>query len=336
MKVTIYEIAKRANVSIATVSKVINNNGRISENTRKKVKKIIEETNYEPNMIASALMGKQTKTIGLLIPDLSNPFFAELAKHIEVYGQEYGYNIVICNTDYDSKKENSYISLLLKRQIDGFILASGFERTEKVEELLNNDIPVVIVARDFPMLPVNTVAIDDYMGGYMAAKHLIGLGHKHIGVIARDLQSNRERLRGFKAALKENKLTLHPEFHYMQDEDQIKVGKEMAKLYFDSQAPITAIFACSDLIAAGVIQKSKEYSLSIPGDISIVGFDNISIASIIEPTLTSIAQPINELGKEVVSLIISIIKGDRNNQTRIVLHPSIVKRNSSGKAVKRS
>jgi len=195
MKVTIYDVAKEANVSIATVSKVINNTGRISEKTRRKVKEIMLELNYRPNMIASALMGKQTKTIGLLIPDFSNPFFSELAKSIEDRGHELDYNLVICNTDYDSEKESNYLSLLKQKQVDGFILASGFENLDEVKQQIDDDIPVVIVARDFPMFSVNAVALDDFMGGYLAAEYLIELGHENIGVVARDLYSNRERLR---------------------------------------------------------------------------------------------------------------------------------------------
>src|SRR5699024_7793731 len=147
MKVTIYDVAKEANVSIATVSKVINNTGRISEKTRRKVKDVMIELNYRPNMLASALMGKQTKTIGLLIPDLANPLFSELARSIEDRGQELDYNLVICNTDYDSEKENNYLALLKQKRVDGFILASGFEHLDKVEQLMEEDIPVVIVAR---------------------------------------------------------------------------------------------------------------------------------------------------------------------------------------------
>lgn len=164
MKVTIYDVAKEAGVSIATVSKVINKTGRIGEKTKRKVRAVIEELNYQPNMMASALMGKQTKTIGLLIPDLANPFFSELARSIEVRGQELGYNLVMCNTDYQIEKEDQYLALLKQKSVDGFILASGFERLDKVEQLMKEDIPVAIVARDFPMFTVNAVALDDFMG----------------------------------------------------------------------------------------------------------------------------------------------------------------------------
>lgn len=329
MKVTIYDVAKEANVSIATVSKVINNNGRISDKTRNKVKDVMEQLNYRPNILASALMGKQTKTIGLLIPDLANPFFSELARSIEDRGHDLGYNLVICNTDYENEKENQYLSLLKQKSVDGFILASGFENLDKVEELMKEEIPVVIVARDFPMFPVNAVALDDFMGGYLAANHLIELGHQNLGIVARDLWSNRERLRGFKHALGENDLSLNSNFEFIDELDHIKAGREIAEKYIKSDDRPTAIFACNDLLAAGVIQMAKQLGLNVPEDLSVVGFDNTSIATIIEPPLTTIAQPIQNMGKEVMDLTVSIIKKEREEKSRITLLPSLVKRKST-------
>lgn len=329
MKVTIYDVAKKANVSIATVSKVINDTGRISEKTKSKVKDAMVELNYRPNMIASALMGKQTKTIGLLIPDLANPFFSELARSIEDQGHELGYNLVICNTDYKMEKEINYLTLLKQKQVDGFILASGFENFDKVKEIISEDTPVVIVARDFPMFSIDAVAIDDFMGGYLAAEHLVELGHENIGVVARDLYSNRERLRGFNYLLEEKGLEVKKNFQYVKHMDHIQAGREMMEVYSKSDQIPTAIFACNDLLAAGVIQYAKEIGLNVPEDLSVIGFDNTSIASIVEPPLTTIAQPIQGMGKEVMNLIVSLIKGKKEEKSRIILLPSLVKRKTT-------
>ena len=332
MKVTIYDVAREANVSIATVSKVINNNGRISEKTRRKVREVMERLNYHPNMMASALMGKQTKTIGLLIPDLANPFFSELARSIEDRGHELGYNLVICSTDYQIDKENKYLSLLKQKGIDGFILASGFENLDKVEELMQEDIPVASVARDFPMFSINTVAIDDFMGGYLAASHLIKLGHKNIGIIALDVWSNRERFRGFKQALEENNLEFTPDFEFIQKSNNLlEAGKFMTHKYLSGSKPPTAIFACNDLLAAGVIQAAKEMGMNVPEQLSVVGFDNTIIATIVEPTLTTIAQPIQSMGKEVMDLMVSMIEGEIKEKRRITLLPTLVERKSTVK-----
>ncbi|MFF2501029.1 LacI family DNA-binding transcriptional regulator [Peribacillus sp. NPDC058075] len=326
MKITIYDVAKEANVSIATVSKVINKNGRISEKTKRKVYKVMEELNYQPSLIASALMGKQTKTIGLFIPDLANPFFSELARSIEDRANELGYNVVICNTDYLIEKENKYISLLKQKSVDGFILASGFEKLKQVEQLMNEDIPVAIVARDFPMFPVNAVAVDDFMGGFEATTYLIGLGHKDIGIIARDVWSNRERLRGYKEAMEINGLEI-PDFKFAED-TTIAAGEEVTKEFLKSKKPPTALFACNDLLAIGAIQAAKAQNVKVPDQLSVVGFDNTMIAGIVDPPLTTIAQPIQRMGQEVVNLMIKMIKGDKE-KTRLTLLPELVIREST-------
>lgn len=334
MKVTIYDVAKEANVSIATVSKVINKTGRISEKTKRKVLEVMKQLDYQPNMLASALMGKQTKTIGLLIPDLANPFFSELARSIEDRGHELGYNLVICSTDYQTDKENKYLTLLKQKSVDGFILASGFENLDKVEELIKQEIPVAIVARDFPMFSINAVALDDFMGGYLAASHLIELGHKNIGVIARDVWSNRERMRGFKQALAENSLPFFADFEFIEDINHVKAGKGITHKYLQSSNRPTAIFACNDLLAIGAIQAAKECGLHVPEELSIVGFDNTMIATIVEPPLTTIAQPIQNMGNEVMNLMVSMIKGERKEQVRMTLLPSLVQRKSTFPLIK--
>lgn len=328
MKVTIYDVAEKANVSIATVSKVINNKGYISQKTRERVKQVMKELNYRPNIMASALMGKQTKTVGLLIPDFANPFFAELARSIELRGHELGYNLVICNTDYKEDKERKYIELLRQKSIDGFILASGFENTEMIEKLIEADIPVVVVARDFSMISVNAVALDDFMGGSIAAQFLLEMGHENIGVVGRDLWSNRERIRGVKYVLEKEELSIHPKFRYVEGLDHIDVGGNMAEEYLRSNHPPTAIFACNDLLAAGVMRRAKELGYKVPEDLSVIGFDNTSMAHIIEPPLTTIAQPLESMGTEVMNLIVKIIKGKKTDVSRTTMLPSLVKRES--------
>lgn len=331
MKVTIYDVAKEANVSIATVSNVINKKGRIGEKTRKRVYEAMEALNYEPNVIASALMGKQTKTIGLLIPDLANPFFSELARSIEDRSHELGYNIVICSTDYREDKENKYIGLLKQKRVDGFIFASGFEKLTRVEELMKEDIPIAIVARDYPNFSVNAVVIDDYMGGYIAAEHLIEKGHKKISVVAVDIYSNRERIRGFKDALSKHHLQIAQEIDFIGEieKNHMDVGRKVAERYLQCEDRATAMFACNDLLAIGAIQAAKQAGLKVPEDLSVVGFDNTNIASIVDPPLTTVSQPIQLMGREVMDLIISVFKGEREDNVRVTLTPTLVEREST-------
>ena len=183
MKATIYDVAKEAGVSIATVSKVINGKGKISEETRGSVLAIMDRMDYQPSVIASALTGKKTFTLGLLVPDISNPFFAEIARAIEDQSQRYGYSVVMCSTDNKDDKVERYIALLLQKSVDGIIIATGIDKINILEQLLSKRIPVVLLAREMPLVAVNTVVVDDYVGGSMAAKHLLELGHKRMAVL---------------------------------------------------------------------------------------------------------------------------------------------------------
>ncbi|MFM1653660.1 LacI family DNA-binding transcriptional regulator [Brevibacillus sp. B_LB10_24] len=330
MKPTIYDVAKAAGVSIATVSKVINNTGRISEKTRKLVLNIMKEMNYQPSVVASALTGKSTYTIGLMIPDLANPFFSGLARSIEDHAHVLGYNIVICSTDYEPDKEAKYISLLLQKSVDGIILASGFENIDAVKELIKQKVPLAILAREIPSLEVDTVAIDDCLGGYQAASHLIGLGHKKIAIIARDLWSNRERMRGYRLALDEAGISYGKEVEYVR-ESNVESGKQLAEKLLRSEDPPTAIFACNDLLAVGAIQAARERGMSVPADLSIVGFDNTVWASAIDPPLTTVAQPIRDMGTQVMNLLVQEINGQKKYKQRIMLLPELVVRGSTAK-----
>lgn len=328
MKPTIYDVAKEANVSIATVSKVLNKSGRISDETRKRVLKVIEQLNYQPSMMATALTGKSTFTIGLLIPDLANPFFAELARSIEDRGHELGYNIFICSTDYQVAKEKNYIDLLKRKSVDGLILASGFEDTTEVEKLIQEKFPVAIVARDSFSPQVNSVTIDNFHGGYEAASYLIRLGHTRIAMIARNVWSNRERLRGYRQALNDHNLEECVPFEFTKESD-IESGKKVAENYLRSKTRPTAIFAGNDLLAIGAIQTAREMGIKVPDQLSVVGFDNTAIATLVNPRLTTMAQPIKMIGQEVMDLMVEEIEKNGQNKKKIVLSPELVVREST-------
>lgn len=332
MKPTITDVAKKAGVSIATVSKVMNNTGKISDATKKKVLKIMKEMEFQPSVMATALKGKSTFTIGLLIPDLANPFFSELARSIEDRGHNLGYNLVICSTDYSTEKESKYISLLKQKSVDGLILASGFENFEGVKELLREKFPVAVVAREIPSLEVDTVTVDDFLGGYQAASHLISLGHKKIAIIARNVWSNRERLRGYQQAMMEAGIEFDDKIEYVE-ETSVEYGKRMAEKLLSSSNKPTAIFACSDSLAIGVFYAARQCGLQIPRDLSVVGFDDTPWAGASFPPMTTIAQPIREMGLAVTDLLVKEIKGEKETKQRIKLLTRLVARESTSKIV---
>ncbi|MEI7026889.1 LacI family DNA-binding transcriptional regulator [Paenibacillus sp. y28] len=328
---TIYDVAKEAGVSIATVSKVINQTGRISEKTRQHVQEIMKNLNYQPSVVASALTKKRTYTIGLLIPDLANPFFAEIARSVEDRAHELGFNLVICNTDNDLAKEERYTDLLRQKSADGIILATGVRSNTMLKKLMQQKQAIAVIARDMPSLAVDTVLVDDFLGGYLAASHLIELGHRHLAIITENLEvmSSRERLRGCRQALEEAGLVLEDKWVRVSAFD-VQGGKQTAASLLDEEHPPTAIFACNDLLGIGVIQAARERGLTVPRDLSVVGFDNTILATIIDPPLTTVAQPIQELGRQIVDLISQEINGNKGSKQRVVLLPELVIRGSTG------
>jgi len=327
MKPTIYDVAEKAGVSIATVSKVINNTGRISDKTRKKVNLIMSELNYHPSFVASALTGKRTQTIGLLIPNIANPFYSEFARNLEDRAHELGYSIVICSTDYNEEKEKKYVSLLMRKQVDGFIITSGFTNVGLIQEVMDQKIPVALIAYSIPTLSLNSIGIDDYKAGYQATAHLAELGHKRIAVIAETVQSSNDRVRGYKDALKEYQLEFDINL-YIETKATVEDGEIATDKLLNVEEPPTAIFAFNDILAIGTMQCAKKRGLSIPENLSVIGCDNTILALI--PSLTTMGQPLREMGHEAADVLIEEIEGKKTRKQQILLSPELVIRDSTG------
>jgi DNA-binding LacI/PurR family transcriptional regulator len=330
MKATIYDIAKEAGVSIATVSKVINGKGRISVETRSAVFAIMERLDFQPSVIASALTGKKTFTLGLLVPDVSNPFFAEIARAIEDQGHQLGYSVVMCNTDNKDEKIERYISLLLQKSVDGIIIATGIEKKEILEQLLAKGLPIVLIARELPFIAVDTVVVDDYVGGCMAANHLLEMGHKEIAFLAESqkVSSSRERMRGFRQTMLDAGLLLNEQWLKVCDYKVEDGNSKTLELLQEDRRP-TAIFACNDMLAVGALQAAREMKINVPSELSIISFDNTILSSVTNPPLTTIAQPMEQMGKLAVDLIVQNIKESNHQKQRIVLRPELIIREST-------
>ncbi|MDX6153210.1 LacI family DNA-binding transcriptional regulator [Marinococcus sp. PL1-022] len=324
MKPTIYDVAERAGVSIATVSKVINDKADVGQKTKKRILKIIEEVGYHPSMVASALTGKHTHTIGLVIPDIANPFFAELARSVEDTGHANGYSVVICNTDNDPEKEVQYLWWLNQKKVDGVVLGTGMHNMEALKEFMEQNIPVVLVSRDIPTLAVSTVLVDDFRGGYLAAQHLLGLNHRKVLLLVGDLDNSSEqnRLRGFYAGFEEAGLS----------KKNVKIIEELMTTQQAGNAVletlkkdinVSAAFALTDFLAIGCIQGARETGKSVPEDFSVIGFDDTFIAVLSHPPLTTISQPIVEMGEIVTQTLVDQIKGKKQSNRTIILTPEI-------------
>ncbi|MGB9976572.1 LacI family DNA-binding transcriptional regulator [Thermovenabulum sp.] len=332
MPVTIYDVARKANVSIATVSRVLNNSSLVSAKTRERVMKAIEELNFSPNVIASALTKKSTKTLGIVVPDISNPFFAELTRGVEDACNDFGFNLIICNTDNSIDKEVTYIKLLKQKSIDGYIISTAYYNDEIVLKMIKSNVPMILLGRDIECEGCNFDAVvsDNEKGGYLATKHLIDLGHQKIACLLGPprVKVNLEREKGYLKAIHEANLKIYPELVGYGD-FKVDFGYKKALEILTGKIKPTAFFAANDLTAIGVIKAAKSLGLKVPQDISVVGYDNTMLAELVDPPLTTISQQMKKMGYLAAEMLIKRIKNERTAGEKVVFDVNLVIRKST-------
>ncbi|HHE55253.1 MAG TPA: LacI family transcriptional regulator [Caldithrix abyssi] len=331
-RTTLKIIAEKTGVSVTTVSRVLNGQAtryRISKETSEKIYKCAKELHYTPDSLARGLRLKRTHIIGLIIPDISNPFFATIAYNIEVEARKAGYSIMLCDSEENTELEIESIKLLQSRKVDGLLICPVGQKSEHLERLHNEGIPLVIVDRYFPDLPFSYVVSDNYNGAKAAVEYLIENGHKKIACIQGLLNTrvNDDRVRGYKDAHIKHGLTID-ETLIVGDSFGEKNGYIGAKLILSRSSP-TAIFAASNLIALGSLRAISEEGFKIPDDISIISFDDQPYTEYLATPLTTIAQPHSEMGQIAVKLIIEQIESKGNfNPVKLKLPTKLIKRKS--------
>jgi len=332
MNPTIKDVANLAGVHPSTVSRVINGDSRISEKTKNKVLLIIKKLGYTPNAIARGLKTKRTYTLGMLIPDITNPFFAEIARGAEDTANVNGFNIILCNTDDKLKKERTYLDILKEKRVDGLILGTAHTKDKSILELEKNNFPYILVSRNIEGLDKNCIIVDDVAGGIMATEYLIKLGYRKIAHITGPLRvrSAINRLKGYKFALKKHQIEYNEEL-VEEGDFRIKGGYQAMKKFLELPESPTAIFAANDLMALGAIQAIQKKKYHIPKDFCIIGFDDIRSASFVYPPLTTIRQPMLEMGALAVKMLLRIIEEGEFNQRKIVLKSKLIIRESCKK-----
>lgn len=329
---TIYDVAKEAGVSIATVSNVINGKGNVGKKKREEIFKVMDRLQYKPSVIASALMGKKTYTLGLLIPDVSNPFFSEIARAVEDMAHEEGYSVIVCSTDNNDERIEKYIKLLEQKSVDGLLIGTGVENANIIAQLSENSVPIVMIVRETPDITVHRVLTDDFKGGSLAAGHLLQLGHENVAILLENAKfsSSKERVRGFRFALFEAGKTLDDE-RIVACQSTIKDGKRATTMLLRGPNPPTAIFCCNDMLAIGALQAARECGVRVPEQLSIIGFDNTILSTVTNPTLTTIDQPTDEMAKLAFGLLLSSPdEGSDDIKQRIVMEPKLIVRESTG------
>lgn len=320
-QLTIKDIASMAGVSISTVSRAINNSGPVNEKTRSKILKIIEQTKFTPNGLARGLR-TSTKTIGLLIPDITNLFFIELVKGIEHVLDQKNYSALLFNTDWDSKKENHYLNLMEERRVEGVIFMATFLSYSTLQLLPEKDIRVVSIQNG--VKGIDSIFTKDGEGAFEATEHLINLGHKRIAFVGfkniTDCMNN--RLKGYEYALKKHGIPVDQTYQLFC-EPRGDYGYEIAQELFRLPQLPTAVLAISDHMAAGIFRAFEEKGIKVPDDISVIGFDNTHLCQWLSPKLTTVAQPIFEMGKAAASLLLErISNGSSEEIVREVILPT--------------
>ena len=337
MAYTIRDIAKEVGVSITTVSLVLNNKKcRVSQETRDRILETARNFNYNPNSSARALVTKKTQTLGLIIPDISNPFFSELAMAIETEAQEQNYSIIFCNSSQKGEKDVSNLSLLIGKQVDGLIITTSLSNSdmEHIHQfnriVYESKIPVVAVDRQIPQKNYDYVSIDHMEGGFLATRHLLELGHRKIGCITGPLDSTsaKERYNGYINALGMFGIQLDESLVYHGDY-QMGTGLKGAEILIGRG--VSAIFACNDMMACGACRQARLMGRAVGRDLSIIGYDDIPLCEILEQPLTTIAQPISIMGKNACRLLIELIHEPQRKIQNIRFLPSLIVRNTTAR-----
>lgn len=329
--VTMRQIAERADVSIGTVSHVINDTARVRPKLRQRVLDAIRSLGFQPSALAQGLRTNRTRMLGMLIPDITNPFFPSVVRGVEDVAFQNSYRVILCNTDNDPAKESSYFNELRSYRPAGLLLipAVGTDMTSLLKPGMPGIPPVVCLDRCPDGWTGDAVVVGNALGAYRATKYLIHAGHRHIAVITGPsrLANAVERLTGFRKALKEAGLTLPTEF-VQEAAFDTPSGFQVAKRLLRMLPRPTAIFACNDMMALGVLHAIHEFGIRCPEELSLVGFDNLEFCEYTSPALTSVYQPGYQLGATAANLLVERIKGLQEAPKHVVLETELKIRNS--------
>ncbi len=325
------EVANKAEVSIATVSRALNYPDKVDPTTLSRINKIIKEVNYKPNRVAQRLRIKDghRKIIGLLVPDIQNPFYVDVVRGVEDYAYSRNYALLMSNFAQSKDKEKMYLDILKSESVDGLIVAPYDEHDEEVISLIKSGIPTVCVDRGLSDIPVDVILVDNEKGAFDAVNLLIKKGHKRIAYVGGlpSIPTSQLRKDGYERALKSNKIEIDKnliKFGDSKHESGKKIARELLKL----KNPPTAIFAGNNLITLGALETIHSLNLTIPKDVAIVGFDDMPWAISLNPPLTAVKQPGYDIGKQAAGLLYQRIMDPDKLTAKTILNTELVIRNS--------
>lgn len=306
---TMRAVADLAGVSIATVSHVINDTRAVSAPLTARVLDAMEQLDYQPDVVARSLRRRETLTIGLLLPTVEIPFYGWVAEGVEAAANEAGYSVILCNSGWSTQRERHHLRNLIARRVDGLLCSSLAMTAEHLAPLLRRETPIVVFERTMPGLELDAVEIDNFQGAYDATAHLIALGHRRIGCITGlpDSDLNTCRLRGYTQSLEAAGLPVDSELIITGDYGAA-AGVQHGSRLLNAPQPPTAVFAFNDLMAMGVMQAAQARGLRVPDDLAVIGFDGLPLTAFTSPPLSTVEQPVTDMGAAAVSLLLDRIR----------------------------
>jgi DNA-binding LacI/PurR family transcriptional regulator len=329
---SLQEVARRAKVSIATVSRVLNKSEKVVPETRAIVEQALRDLEYRPSRVARRLRMKDGRAhlVGLIIPDIQNPFYAEIARGVEDAAYAAEYALLLCNSDESSEKEQFYLEVMRSESVDGVVLPPFDETDAAVAAIMKTGMPVVCVDRSLSKEKTDLVEVDNYRGGFEAVTHLIERGHKSIGLIEGRIQvsTNRERRRGYLDALADAGIPVRKDLMREGDFRQ-ESGRVLAGQLLDMKKPPTALFALNNLMTIGALNAIHQRNLKVPTDVAIVGFDDLPFAEALDPPLTVVRQPAYEVGRQAMELLLKRIMEPARSTVTMRLLPQLIVRRST-------
>ena len=331
--ITIKDIAKAVGVSASTVSRALTGSPLVSDETRSRILDVARSLGYERNELARALVKGASGAIGLVVPDITNPFFSDVARGVSDIAERAGYGVILCNTDGRVDRELSYVRLMRRKRVDGLLVCSATLDAPFVQDLTAAGTPFVLVSRMSADPDVPYVITDDRAGARLAVEHLVDLGHRRIGFIGgpENVQASRDRMRAYRDVLSEQAISARSEWSHHADFTQA-AGRQVGQQILAQADRPTAIFAANDVTALGVLEVAEGLGLRVPEDLSLVGYDDISYASLPRIQLTTVAQPAVEMGQIASDWLFSRIESDDVPPLQRVLSPRLVVRSTTGPA----
>ncbi len=330
---TIYDVARLAGVSTATVSRALNGTGQIAPATRTAIAAAVEQLGYSPNPIARSLVTNTTQTIALLLPDITNPFYAELVRGIQQSALSRGHMMLLCTTEGDPEREEEYLNLLQAKRVDGALVDGLVLPPDRIARFVRDGFPIVCLDRDIDSSSIPLVQVDNRLGGRLATEHLLALGHTRIAHVsgAQALGISEERIAGYRDALAAAGVDADPRL--LADGGFTEEGGyEATRGLLGSGVAFTAVFAGNDLSAIGAVNAIAGGGLRVPDDVSVVGFDDLQLAAFTSPPLTTIRQPAVEIARLATEILMDLTHGNPVAEMRHVLQPELVVRASSARA----